>query len=154
MKFELLKRPDSINSDLDLFRRSISSVFDDFLGLSSSELFENQTLPSIDLEEDNKGYYMKAELPGVSENNIKLELNNNILVLSGSKKSEKRGEDETRKLIFSETSSGSFYRSIQLPEGVDSDGIVAEYKNGVVSVFVPKKEPEHQKNRNIKIKVQ
>lgn len=94
--------------------------------------------PSVDIKEDKKSYTITVEVPGVQEDDVKLELQNQNLVVQGEKKNVQENQDETYHSI--ERSYGAFKRILTLPEDSDQDNIEAEFKNGVLSIFIPRKE--------------
>jgi HSP20 family protein len=103
--------------------------------------------PAVDLYEKDDQYVIKAELPGVDKDDIKVDLKDHLLTLSGERTydSEVKEENYYRR----ERSYGKFRRSFSLPTDVDSDKITAEFKDGVLRVEVPK--PEAQKPKQVTI---
>lgn len=101
-------------------------------------------VPAFDAKETKDAYVLKADLPGMTEENVELSLTGNHLTISGQRREEQRKEDD--KLHTYECSFGAFTRSLALPQGVDLDHVEAELKNGVLSVRVPKK-PELRPRR-------
>ncbi|HEX2870526.1 MAG TPA: Hsp20/alpha crystallin family protein [Polyangiaceae bacterium] len=97
--------------------------------------------PSFEVKENKESFIFKADLPGVAEKDLQVQLNDNRLSVSGKRESEKTEQNET--YYASERSYGSFTRSFTLPEGVDADKAHAELKNGVLSIAIPKR-PEAQ----------
>ena len=93
-------------------------------------------LPATDLVESDTHYVLRADLPGVSEADINVELDHNVLTISGERKSEH--EDRKPGYYRVERTSGSFRRSVRLPEGVDGEAITATFDRGVLEVSVPK----------------
>ncbi len=121
--------PSSIWRDADLTR-----LFEDlFTPTTSSAAF----VPSIELSENENDYLISAELPGIGENDVDVQVDdNNVLTIRGEKKSEvreSRGGSE-----FSERTYGEFVRSIQLPPTIDAANIEGTYENGVLQLRVPK----------------
>ncbi len=104
--------------------------------------------PNVDIKETKKDYQITIEIPGVEENDIKLELADNILTISGEKKYEKEEKDEHYHSV--ERSYGSFRRVLSLPEDVNTDNIEAKFKNGVLTISVPRKEIAKSEGENIK----
>lgn len=94
--------------------------------------------PSVDIKENRKNYEITVEVPGVDEGDVKLELADGALMISGEKKHEKEEKDEHYHSL--ERSYGSFKRVIALPEDVNEDGIEAKFKNGVLTITLPRKE--------------
>jgi HSP20 family protein len=94
--------------------------------------------PSVDIVEEEKAYLVKADLAGVKPEDIKIELKNNVLTVSGERKLEKKeeGENGYRRI---EREYGSFTRSFTLPETTEAEHIDASYKDGVLTVTIPKR---------------
>ena len=105
--------------------------------------------PAMDLVETDEHFVLRADLPGVSEGDVKIELDDNVLTISG----ERKAAHEERKEGFYrvERAYGSFSRTLTLPEGVDAEGISANFDRGVLEVRVPK--PEQRKPRKVEISV-
>jgi HSP20 family protein len=104
----------------------------------------------IDISEDDKNYYIETDLPGFNKEQISIKVDKDILTISAS--SEKENEKESKKYHKKERVSRSCTRSISIPENVDVSNISAKYENGVLTLSLPKKEPE--KSNQIEIKVQ
>ena len=98
--------------------------------------------PTVDIAESDKAYEIKAELPGLDEKNIEVKLTNGSLMIKGEKTEEK--EEKKKDYHLQERHFGSFERCFRVPEGVDADKIEANFKNGVLTLMLPKK-PEAQK---------
>jgi HSP20 family protein len=109
----------------------------------------NARVPSVDVRESEDGYLMEAELPGLTEEDVELKIEDNILTLS-SRKAESKEEDKNGYLIR-ERRSAEFCRTFVLPKDVDRENIQAEFKNGLLAVSIPKA-PE-AKPRKIDVKV-
>jgi len=129
--------------------REINRLFDDVfrgfgpLGRISHPLMEGQIgWPRLELRETDKLVTVSAELPGLSENDVQVEIANGVLSIRGEKKAE--WSDESK--FVSERYYGSFERQISL-EGVEEDKAQADFKNGVLTVTLPKSE---QSSRNVK----
>ena len=103
----------------------------------------------MDLVEEGDHYALRADLPGVSENDVKVELEDNVLTISGERRSEH--EDKKEGYYRIERASGAFSRSLTLPEGIDPDGVQASFEKGVLEVHIPK--PEQRKPRRVAIGV-
>jgi HSP20 family protein len=106
-------------------------------------------VPAMDLVETDEEFVLRADLPGLSENDVKIELEDNVLTISGERKSEHEERKEGYYRV--ERSSGSFQRSLTLPEGVNAEAIRANFEKGVLEVRVPK--PEERKPRKVAISV-
>ena len=105
--------------------------------------------PAMDLVETEDNYVLRADLPGVSEGDVKIELDDNVLTISGERKSAHKEAKEGYYRV--ERAYGSFSRALTLPEGVDADSISAGFDRGVLEVKVPK--PEQRKPRKVEITV-
>jgi HSP20 family protein len=128
--------------------RLFGSFFDTPGGPANGDI-ARRWIPAMDLIEDGNQYVLRADLPGVREDDVKIELDDNVLTIAG----QRRSEHEERREGFHriERSSGSFSRSLTLPEGIDPEQIEARFENGVLEVRVPK--PEERKPRRVAISV-
>jgi HSP20 family protein len=106
-------------------------------------------IPAMDLVEVENEYILRADLPGLSEQDVNIELQDNVLTVSGERKHEREESKEGYYRV--ERSSGSFSRTLTLPDGVDPDAIKASFDKGVLEVRVPK--PEQRKPRKVAIAV-
>lgn len=106
-------------------------------------------VPSLDLKSDAAAYTLSLELPGVSPDDVKVEVLDNTLTISGEKKAEELPKDASQHV--QERSYGSFSRSMSLPEDADVDNIGASHKDGVLTITVPRKAPEKPQARAIAI---
>jgi len=97
--------------------------------------------PDFEVKETKESFVFTADLPGVAEKDVQVQVTDNRLSVSGKRESEKTEQGET--FYTSERSYGSFTRSFMLPEGIDADKVHAQLKNGVLTVAVPKR-PETQ----------
>ena len=106
-------------------------------------------VPAMDLVETDDHFVLRADLPGVAEEDVKVELEDNVLTLSG----ERRHEQEVKKGGYYriERASGTFARSLTLPEGIDPEAVDASFDKGVLEVRIPK--PEQRKPRRVAISV-
>lgn len=150
--FESLRREvDRLFEDFDRgfwtspFRRSIFDV----------EPFWRRELawhaaPAVDIVEKDKTYEIRAEVPGMDENNIEVKLTNGDLTIKGEKQEER--EEKKKDYYVHERSFGSFERSFAVPEGVDTDKIEASFKNGVLTVTLPKKPEAIKPEKKIEVK--
>ena len=115
-----------------------NSLFEEFpFGVS----FEKGLTPAVDILEKDGNLILRAELPGMTEKEIDLKIDGNVLTLSGERKLENEEKRDNYRRI--ERSYGSFSRSFTLPEPADREKVKAEYKNGVLTVTIPLK-PEAQ----------
>ena len=125
--------------------RLMGDFFND--GLEDTEL--TTWSPSVDIVEDNDAFVVTADLPGLSKKDISINIKENMLTISGERKIEKK--DEKKNYFRTERRYGSFKRSFQLTDQVIEDKIAASFKDGVLTVNVPK--AEEVKPKEIEIKV-
>ncbi len=92
--------------------------------------------PSVEVMEKENAYVIKAELPGVNEEDVEVSLTGDVLTISGEK--EEESEEERKGYYYSESSYGSFSRSLTIPSNIDADNIEAYYNNGVLEINLPK----------------
>jgi HSP20 family protein len=104
-------------------------------------------VPAMDLVETDDDFVLRADLPGMSESDVNIELEDNVLTLSGERKAEH--EEKSEGFYRVERASGSFSRSLTLPKGVDAEAVNASFDRGVLEVRIPK--PEQRKPRKITI---
>lgn len=133
------------------FQNEVEKLFDDFFTTASLEpTGERNWTPAVDIIEENDKYLLKAELPGIKEKDIRLNVENNTLTLQGERKEEK--EIKEGKCHRTERFYGTFYRAFQLPNNLETDKIKAHYKDGILEVELPKS--AESKPKQIEIKVQ
>lgn len=106
--------------------------------------------PAIDIAEDDKGYRLTAELPGMTENDIEITVNDDMLTLKGEKKQE--AEHKEKNYTLSERSYGAFQRSFWLPDSVDRGKIDASFAKGVLTVSLPKSATATAQPKKIEVK--
>ena len=104
-------------------------------------------MPQFDVKETKDGYLFHADLPGVDEKDLDVNLTGNRLVIAGKRSSEEIKEGDT--WYCRERSYGAFTRAFTLPEGIDDEHVVADFKNGVLTLTVPKKPEMQPKKINI-----
>ena len=104
--------------------------------------------PHMDVTETDKEVRLQAELPGVTENDIQIDLDEDVLTIRAEKKQERR--EERQGVHFSERAYGTFQRSLRLPFQVNPDQVQATFENGVLTVTLPKTQPQ-ERNRRIQV---
>jgi HSP20 family protein len=119
-------------SNVDLLN-NVSRWFDDFV---SEPFFGTANVPAVDVRETDSEYLMEVELPGLTEKDVEVKLDNNLLTIS-SQKDEKK-EEKKNGYVLRERRASRFSRSFVLPEAVDREKIAAEFKNGVLHLSFPK----------------
>ena len=127
------------------------SLFDDFFD-SMLGAWDNYSsrVPAVDVEETPSEFIIKAEMPGFSENDVKITVDKHVLHISGEVKEEDK-EKEGKKYLIRERRHESFERSFSLPDGLDESKISAGFENGILTVTLPKT-PEEQP-RKIEVKI-
>jgi HSP20 family protein len=106
-------------------------------------------MPIVDISETDAEYLIKAELPEVKKEDVKVTVENGVLTLQGERRQEK--EEKGKKYHRVERSYGSFVRSFTLPESIDESGVKAEYKDGVLNLHLPKSEKVKPKAIEVKV---
>jgi HSP20 family protein len=104
-------------------------------------------MPAMDLVESGDHFVLRADLPGMSEGDVKIELEDGTLTVSGERKAEHESNEEGYYRV--ERAFGSFSRSLTLPKGIDADAVSASFDRGVLEIRIPK--PEERKPRRIEI---
>ena len=116
-------------------RRQIDQLFDDaFVGRGGGASWQ----PAVDIQETARELRLDVELPGLREEDVEIEVENGILSVRGQKSAERKEEGEEGRYHLVERSYGSFFRSFQLPQGVDAEQIAAEFESGVLRIRIPK----------------
>ena len=137
-------------------RQDMDDLFDRYLKRAGLPATGNQELltsgdwtPRVDIAETEQAFEVKAELPDVRKEDVKVTVENGVLTLHGEKKHE--SEEKDRKFHRIERHYGSFNRSFKLPENVDSNGITAAFHDGVLNVTLPKSEETRPKAIQISV---
>ncbi|PHK93180.1 molecular chaperone Hsp20 [Pseudoroseomonas rhizosphaerae] len=110
----------------------------------------SMSAPAMDVVEDEKGYRIVAELPGMGQEDVELSLSGDTLTIKGEKK--ERREEKSTNYYLSERRFGFFSRSFELPQSVKRDGIEASFDKGVLTVLLPKTPDAAQQTRKIEVK--
>ena len=159
-------RPGSFFQPFQQLRDEMDRVFDSFFGRAPATLSSRgpagwdwepfgrsrgmfMANPQIDVRESDNDYVIQAELPGIDEKDIDLLLANDVLTLRGEKKAESKEEKEG--YLLNERVFGSFERSFRLPSSVEKDRVAAKFKNGVLTVTLPKSEKARNQTKKIEI---
>ena len=146
VRWEPMRELSSLQSEMN---RLFSTVFDTPTGAGNGAAAMRRWLPAMDLVETADAFVLRADLPGMSESDVTLEVEDGTLTLSG----ERKAEHEVSKEGFHrvERAFGSFSRALTLPKGVDPEAVTASFDRGVLEVRIPK--PEERKPRRISIGV-
>lgn len=133
-----------------LMTRNAANDFDTFFNdMLGNWGVKNSTIPSVDVYEDEKAYYLEAELPGYTEDEVNVHVEKHVLHISSEKVNEKK---ENKKFLVRERGYVKFDRSFTLPEGINESDIEAEFSNGILKVTLPKTPVEQPKKIEVKIK--
>jgi len=140
------------STDLFSMQNEINRIFDRFFThgiVEDNDLRAGDWYPNVEVTESDDSYTLKAELPGVSKNDVKITLKDNSVTIRGEKKKEQR--EKTKDTFRSERHFGIFQRTFSLPSSVREDKIEANFENGVLTVEIPK--AEEAKPKEIEVKV-
>ena len=150
VRWDPIREIDSLQGEMN---RLFSTFFDTPTGRGSGggngTTGARRWLPAMDLVETGDHFVLKADLPGMTESDVNLELENHVLTVSGERKTEH--EDKQAGYYRLERATGAFSRSLTLPEGIDPDAVSATFDNGVLEVRIPK--PAEAKPRRVQIGV-
>lgn len=153
-----IQRRDEFLSPFSFIDRFFDDALDPF-NMMSPSLFRNRGLgnvstlfPKVDVEETEDEIRVTANIPGIDAENINVEVGDDYLSLSGKIEKEDKSKDRHGKVYRYEREFGEFRREFALPRRVNKDGIVAESKNGVLSIRLPKSEEEKRKRVKIEVK--
>jgi HSP20 family protein len=144
IRWEPVRELGTVQSEMN---RLFNSFFDTPTPANGKAL--RRWIPAMDLVETDGQFVLTADLPGVSESDVNIEVKDNVLTISGERKSEH--EDRKAGYYRVERSYGSFRRALTLPEGIDPESVTATFANGVLEVTVPK--PVAQQPRKVQITV-
>ena len=138
--------------ELHTMQNEMNRLFNTFFdspapGNGGGQAVARRWIPAMDVVETDEHFVLRADLPGLSESDVKIEVEDNVLTVSGERKAEHEQRSEGYYRV--ERSFGSFSRSLTLPEGVDADSIQGSFNNGVLEVRIPK--PEQHKPRKVQI---
>jgi HSP20 family protein len=136
--------------EIQRLQTSINDLFDFPRFPTRRGLFDRAMSPAIDVTENDDGYTVSCDLPGVKQKDVSLSIASNVLTIKGEKKGEFRKEG--RNVFRKETWEGSFQRTISLPTEVDSGKVEAELKDGVLKITLPKREEVKPKQIELKVK--
>ena len=132
----------------------LDRMFDGFwrgFGPTAANQAPRVLAPRMDVTETENEYRVEAELPGLEEKDIQVTLENGVLTLAGERKEEREENDEKRGFMHRESFRGRFERSLALPENADEKGVTASYKNGVLTLAIPKRPVAKPEVRTIPI---
>jgi HSP20 family protein len=131
-------------------QRDINELFTFPDTFTNRGIFDRSTSPPLDLVESDDGYTVLCDLPGMDQKDLELSVTSNVLTIKGERKSGNKGKDT--KVYKNETWEGSFQRTLSIPSPINADKIDAELSNGVLRVFLPKREEDKPKQIELKVK--
>ncbi len=144
-----LVRWDPFSSSDDVFNRMMPALFGRLPRISTDGDTNYEWAPSADISETDKEYLIRAELPAVRKEDVKVTVDDGTITIEGERKQEK--EDTSEKVHRRESFYGTFMRSFSLPENVNVDEIRCDSKDGVLTVHIPKTKISPQKPKEIKV---
>ncbi|HEX6117013.1 MAG TPA: Hsp20/alpha crystallin family protein [Solirubrobacterales bacterium] len=135
--------------EIDSLQGEVNRLFDGFFGTRSSGRngAVSRWIPAMDLVERGDEFVLRADLPGMSEDDVSIEIKDNVLTISGERRAEH--EEEGESFYRAERAFGGFTRTLTLPEGIDPDAVKAKFDAGVLEVRVPK--PAERKPHRVQI---
>ena len=137
--------------ELDTLQGEMNRLFSSFFDTPTpgNGATVRRWIPAMDLVETEDHFVLKADLPGMTESDVNVELEGNVLTISGERKIEHEAKKDGYYRL--ERTSGTFSRALTLPEGIDTDAVAATFDNGVLEVRIPK--PAEAKPRRVQISV-
>lgn len=147
---------DTWRSEMEALHRNLDRVFEDmwnggFAGAALPDFFGGKDVtPRLDVSEDEKSVHVTAELPGMDEKDVAVTLTDRVLTIRGEKKEEK--ESKEKDVTRRERVYGSFRRSIEIPTDIDIGKIEAKFRNGVLTIELPRTKEAQQKVKQIPVK--
>jgi HSP20 family protein len=142
VRWEPLRERRSLQNEMN---RLFNTVFDTPVAGNGRTL--RRWMPAMDLVESGDHFVLRADLPGIREEDVKIEVEDGTLTVSGERKAEHESKEDGYYRV--ERAFGSFSRSLTLPKGVDADAVSASFDRGVLEIRIPK--PEESKPRRIEI---
>lgn len=161
-RWEQPERPfESFLNDMGSLQREMDRLFDEFWKGSTNQGFMTQGLtaepfgygmlnPVIDVSDDDNAFHVRAELPGMSKEDVDITLANGLLTIRGEKKQE--DEEKGKNFYRQERAFGTFSRTLQIPVDVDESKIEARFENGVLNIDLPKTEEARSHVKHIEVK--
>lgn len=144
----------NVDSLTDLYSQ-INSIFDDAFRGGLPDVFGAGAegglfRPNLDIRESDKDYTVTLEMPGVSKDDVDVEVRGDALIVRGEKKNEESHEEGQYQ--YTERSYGSFQRALTLPEDADSENIQAKFDNGVLKITLPRREVGGGERQKVEVK--
>jgi HSP20 family protein len=133
--------------EVDSLQSEVNRVFDAFFGTAGGGNRTRRWVPAMDLVETADHLVLKADLPGMSRDDVEIEIKDGVLTVAGERRTDH--EEKSEGFYRVERAFGRFSRSLTLPDGVDADSVAAEFEDGVLDVRIPK--PEQRKPHRVAI---
>jgi HSP20 family protein len=133
--------------EVDTIQSEVNRVFDAFFGNAGTASRARRWVPAMDLVETDDHLVLRADLPGMSRDDVSIEIKDGALTISGERKTEH--EEKSEGFYRVERAFGSFSRSLTLPEGIDMEKVDADFEDGVLEVRIPK--PAERKPHRVEI---
>jgi HSP20 family protein len=146
IRWEPIAELNTIQTEMN---RLFNSFFDQSASTGRGGVPGRRWIPAMDLVETGDHYVLRADLPGLTDRDVNVELQDNVLTISGERKAEDTVEQEGYYRL--ERAFGGFSRSLTLPDGVEADAVQAHFDRGVLEIRIPK--PEQKKSRQVQIKL-
>ena len=140
VRWDPIAEPDSLQAEM-------SRLFDGFFGRTANGNGSRRWIPAMDLVESDSEIVLTADLPGMSQDDIAIEVKDSVLSISGERKDERR--ENGNGYHRAERTFGRFSRTLALPRGIDAQRVSASFERGVLEVHIPK--PEERKPHRVKI---
>lgn len=140
---------DPFDFSIEGLRKEMDRTFERFFTTGNGNGMAPAFMPSVNIAEDEKGYELTVEVPGMNKEDIHIEVADNRLTISGERKEEK--EVKEKNVHRTESAYGKFQRSFLLDEGCDQDHIEAAMKNGILTIHIHKVPVEKQKRKKVQI---
>ena len=137
-------KPKSIFDDMD---NMVKTVFNNDWNFPTIK--PAHWAPAVDVEEKDNKFLLTADIPGLTKKDVKINISDSILNISGERSTSSASESEH--YHYRERQHGSFSRSFNLPDSIEEDGVSANFKNGILSISLPKQKDTLPKEREIKI---
>jgi HSP20 family protein len=147
---------DSFRTEMDSLHRNIDRLFADAWGGSFAPSLLSETwatgkiMPRLDVAESEKAFQVSVELPGMSDKDVAVTVDGRVLTIRGEKKEEKEKKD--KETFRRERAYGAFRRAIELPDDVDSAKIEAKFKDGVLTIELPRTQQAQERVKQIPVK--
>jgi HSP20 family protein len=133
--------------EVDTLQNEVNRVFDAFFGGPASASRARRWVPAMDLAETDDHLVLRADLPGMTKDDVNIEVKDGVLTVSGERRAEQ--EESAEGFYRVERAFGGFSRSLSLPDGIEVGAIDADFTNGVLEVRIPK--PAERKPQRIEI---